>query len=65
MSIGVPYRDALEMPLDMALAMLSDERQDNTHPTKHKPVSNPSPTRPRRGTTYIATRFRNAHKGQS
>lgn len=31
MDIGVPYDQAADMPLDMAAALLSDERLDNTH----------------------------------
>lgn len=31
MEIGVPYDQAANMPLDMAAALLSDERLDNTH----------------------------------
>ncbi len=31
MDIGVPYDQAANMPLDMAAALLSDERLNNTH----------------------------------
>lgn len=31
MDIGVPYDQAAKMPLDMAAALLSDERLNNTH----------------------------------
>lgn len=39
MHIGIPYADALQMPLHLAMALLSDERLDNTHP-KPLPESN-------------------------
>ncbi|HAV5431195.1 TPA: hypothetical protein JI046_11325 [Acinetobacter baumannii] len=34
MLLGVPYDQAVIMPLDMALALLNDERLDNTHQTR-------------------------------
>ena len=35
MHIGIPYADALQTPLHLAMALLSDERLDNTH---QKPI---------------------------
>ena len=31
MLFGVPYDQAADMPLDLAVALLNDERLDNTH----------------------------------
>lgn len=52
------------MPLDMALALLSpdDEGQQNT---RHAEPLAPTPSPAKRpGTTYIATRFKNAEKNK-
>jgi len=60
----VPFQAACEMPLDMALALLSpdDERQQNT---RHAEPLAPTPSPAKRpGTTYIATRFKNAEKNK-
>ncbi len=64
MNIGVPYLDACQMPLDMAIAMLSpdDERQQNTRQVEPPVMASPAVKRP--GTTYIATRFKNAEKNK-
>lgn len=65
MQIGVPYQDALHMPLDMANALLSpiDERQQNTRRVD-SPSPSSTPVKKRSGTTYIATKFKNS-KGVS
>lgn len=34
MQIGIPYVEAVKMPLDLAAAFLSDERLNNTHQQK-------------------------------
>jgi hypothetical protein len=46
--IGVPYADALQMPVDLALAMLKVGRQHNTRQNSTAPSSN--------GKKMIATR---------
>ncbi|RSO82874.1 hypothetical protein EA748_07925 [Acinetobacter ursingii] len=59
LQIGVPYHDAVQMPLDMAIALLSDERLDNTHQRKPK-ESNGAPAQSNvphsEGITYVATK---------
>lgn len=60
MSIGVPYQNACDMPIDMALALLSeDERQSNN--TRQIEKSAPStPVKKASGKTYVASRFKNS-----
>ena len=59
----MPYHDAVQMPLDMAIALLSDERLDNTHQRKSKesnaaPAQSkvPSQSNQSEGITYVATK---------
>ncbi|MEX5441881.1 hypothetical protein WCE14_00620 [Acinetobacter schindleri] len=61
----MPFQAACEMPLDMALALLSpeDERQQNTRQSEPQKLSSTPPAK-RPGTTYIATRFKNAGKNK-
>ncbi|MEQ1412249.1 hypothetical protein [Acinetobacter indicus] len=68
MAIGVPYRDALDMQLDMALALLSpnDERPKNTRQASTDPAPQPARTPVKRpGKTFIASRFKNAQKSKT
>lgn len=60
MIIGVPYQDACDMPIDMAIAFLSaDERQsNNTRPVEK--VSSSAPVKKASGKTYVASRFKNS-----
>ena len=60
MSIGLSYQDACDMPIDMAIALLSaDERQSNN--TRLIEVPSPStPVRKASGKTYVASRFKNS-----
>lgn len=52
MSIGLTYTEAANLPLPIALALLDDVRQKNTH---QKPTSNA-------GKTYVATGRRHSKK---
>ncbi|APV35201.1 hypothetical protein BEN76_03875 [Acinetobacter soli] len=54
----MPYQAAINMRLDMATALLNDERLDNTHQRKPK-ESNASPAKSNashEGITYVATK---------
>lgn len=58
LALGIPYVEALKMPLNLAYALLSDERLDNTHHEKiiSKPQSRvPTVSSSSSSTTYIST----------
>ncbi|MGE4314555.1 hypothetical protein [Acinetobacter sp.] len=46
------------MPIDIAIAILTDERPNNTHPTNRRKsrASNTQPSSSSTGTTYVATK---------
>ncbi|MFV5413850.1 MULTISPECIES: hypothetical protein [Acinetobacter calcoaceticus/baumannii complex] len=59
MLFGVPYDQAADMPLDLAVALLNDERLDNTHQRPPKsnspqPPTPPAPASKDEGTTFVA-----------
>ncbi|MCF8999296.1 hypothetical protein [Acinetobacter nectaris] len=67
MQIGVPFDQAANMPLDLAIALLNDERLDNTHQIPSKKTSTdvkPSTSKPFKthGTTYVSTKRRHSNK---
>ncbi|OTG87701.1 hypothetical protein B9T31_04175 [Acinetobacter sp. ANC 4558] len=66
MHIGIPYADALQMPLYLAVALLSDERpENNTHQNTTK-EPNISSSRPQHSSEnvkkYVSTVRRNSGK---
>jgi hypothetical protein len=50
--------EAIQLPIDVAIAMLTDERPNNTHPKKSRKssTSNTPPSSTNSGTTYVATK---------
>jgi hypothetical protein len=65
MHIGIPYADALQTPLHLAMALLSDERLDNTHPKPTKEsnaISAPRNTNQSNSVKYVSTVRRHAGK---
>ncbi|HCA5335518.1 TPA: hypothetical protein MW296_000157 [Acinetobacter baumannii] len=65
MLLGVPYDQAAIMPLDVALALLNDERLDNTHQTKQNKSNAPSDKsnvhlNKADGTTFVAKGRKNS-----
>ena len=56
--MGIPF-DAIErMPIDIAIAILTDERPNNTHLKNQRKsrASNTQPSSSGTGTTYVATK---------
>ena len=65
MHIGIPYADALQMPLHLAMALLSDERLDNTHPKpiqQSNAISAPKNVSKSESVKYVSTVRRNTGK---
>lgn len=73
MHIGISFDQAANMPLDLAYALLSDERLDNTHPvqsnksnaTAAQSNATPKPNNKlniKSGTTYVSTQRRHSKK---
>ena len=74
MHIGISFDQAANMPLDLAYALLSDERLDNTHQTQlnksnapamqSNATSKPSSDKLniKSGTTYVSTQRRHSKK---
>ncbi|MBF7683909.1 hypothetical protein I2F27_11320 [Acinetobacter sp. B5B] len=61
MQIGIPYDQAVNIPLDLAIALLSDERPNNTHqPKPHKNTT--ESISPNGQTTYIAKYRKHSQK---
>lgn len=61
MQIGIPYDQAVNIPLDLAIALLSDERPNNTHqPNPRKNTT--EPISPNGQTTYIAKYRKHSQK---
>lgn len=71
MHIGISFDQAANMPLDLAYALLSDERLDNTHQNQSNKsnapavqsnaISKPKPNISS-GTTYVSTQRRHSKK---
>ena len=65
MHIGIPYADALQMPLHLAMALLSDERLDNTHQKpiqQSNAISAPKNVSKSESVKYVSTVRRNSGK---
>jgi hypothetical protein len=56
--VGIPFEAIERMPMDTAIAILTDERPNNTHsknPRKSR-ASNTPTSSTNTGTTYVATK---------
>lgn len=60
MIIGVPYQDACDMPIDMAIAFLSAEERQSNNTLLVEKVSSSAPVKKASGKTYVASRFKNS-----
>lgn len=58
LTLGIPYTEAIQLPIDIAIAILTDERPNNTHqknPRKSR-VENSQSGTSGTGTTYVAAK---------
>lgn len=68
LALGIPYIEVMQMPINIAYALLTDERLENTH--RSKPVEPVKPVKPIKqatslsssGVTYVATRRKHSKK---
>ena len=59
LSMGIPYDEAIKLPTDVAIAMLVDERPNNTRPKNPKKQQSPK-TETSTTTTKVATKRRHS-----
>lgn len=65
LALGIPYIEVMQMPINIAYALLTDERLENTH--RSKPVEPVKPIKQATslsssGVTYVATRRKHSKK---
>ncbi|MDN5676857.1 MAG: hypothetical protein L0G84_00050 [Acinetobacter sp.] len=59
--MGIPYSEAVKLPTDVAIAMLVDERPNNTRPKTPKKQQSPkTETSTTTTTTKVATKRRHS-----
>lgn len=58
LTLGIPFDAIQKMPIDIAIAILTDERPNNTHPKNPRKsrTENTQPSTSSTGTTYVATK---------
>jgi len=59
LNIGIPYAEAIKLPIDVANAILTDERPNNTRPKAPKKQQIPK-TETSTTTTKVATKRRHS-----
>ena len=60
LDIGIPYAEAIKLPIDVANAILTDERPNNTRPKTPKKQQSPKTETSTTTTTKVATKRRHS-----
>ncbi|QBK70672.1 hypothetical protein [Acinetobacter johnsonii] len=60
LAMGIPHSEAVKLPIDVAIAMLVDERPNNTRPKNPKKQQNPKTETSTTTTTKVATKRRHS-----
>ena len=60
LAMGIPYSEAVKLPTDVAIAMLVDERPNNTRPKTPKKQQSPKTETSTTTTTKVATKRRHS-----